>query len=206
MITASDRKLGKLPYDKFRVYLVAHSMGGLVVRAFLQNPVFGTPEARALVDKVFTYATPHNGIEIALLGNVPSWLALYGMNTSIASWRPHCLAWTMPGATTTIPSTSSPTSTRAACSISSAPILATTRRRAVYRARRSARRATALCASRMQQRAREARRGSSRHPTRSCTAATRATSGSSIARRDTRTSSGFCSATCARTGVWKSTN
>jgi hypothetical protein len=55
-------------------------MGGLVVRAFLQNPALDSA-ARALVDKVFTYATPHNGIEIALLGNVPRWLALYGMNT-----------------------------------------------------------------------------------------------------------------------------
>ena len=81
VITEDDRKLGKLPYDKFRVYLVAHSMGGLVVRAFLQNPALGNPESRTLVDKVFTYATPHNGIEIALLGNVPRWLSLYGMNT-----------------------------------------------------------------------------------------------------------------------------
>jgi hypothetical protein len=80
-ITDDDRKLGKLPYDKFRVYLVAHSMGGLVVRAFLQNAAFGDAEPRALVDKVFTYATPHNGIEIGLLGNVPSWLSLYGMST-----------------------------------------------------------------------------------------------------------------------------
>lgn len=81
VITDAERAAGKQPYDKFRVYLVAHSMGGLVVRAFLQNPAFGTDESRKLVDKVFTYATPHNGIDIALLGNVPSWLALYGMNT-----------------------------------------------------------------------------------------------------------------------------
>jgi hypothetical protein len=81
VISEDDKKLGKLPYDKFRVYLVAHSMGGLVVRAFLQNPAFRTDEVRDLVDKVFTYATPHNGIEIGLLGNVPRWLALYGLNT-----------------------------------------------------------------------------------------------------------------------------
>ncbi len=81
VITDDDRKLGKLPYDKFRVYLVAHSMGGLVVRAFLQNPALGGEEPRRLVDKVFTYATPHNGIEISLLGNVPRWVTLYGMNT-----------------------------------------------------------------------------------------------------------------------------
>jgi PGAP1-like protein len=81
VITAEEQAAGKLPYDRFRVYLVAHSMGGLVCRAFLQNPEYGKPEARALVDKLFTYATPHNGIEIGLLGNVPSWLSLYGMNT-----------------------------------------------------------------------------------------------------------------------------
>jgi hypothetical protein len=45
----------------FRVYLVAHSMGGLVCRAFLQNPKLGDPEARKAVDKFFTYGTPHNG-------------------------------------------------------------------------------------------------------------------------------------------------
>jgi hypothetical protein len=80
-ISAAEAAAGKLPFDKFRVYLVAHSMGGLVCRAFLQNPAFGKPDAKALVDKLFTYATPHNGIEIGLLGNVPKWASIYGMNT-----------------------------------------------------------------------------------------------------------------------------
>jgi hypothetical protein len=48
----------------FRVYLVAHSMGGLICRCLLQNPAVGTDEARTCVDKVFTYGTPHNGIEL----------------------------------------------------------------------------------------------------------------------------------------------
>jgi len=61
--------------SEFKVYLVAHSMGGLVCRCFLQNPDAGQPEARALVDKVFTYATPHNGIELAVLGNVPGFFS-----------------------------------------------------------------------------------------------------------------------------------
>lgn len=65
--------------DDFRCYLVAHSMGGLVCRAFLQNPALGTPEARACVDKFFTYATPHNGIEMAGI-NVPSWLGINDIN------------------------------------------------------------------------------------------------------------------------------
>lgn len=56
----------------FKVYLVGHSMGGLVIRCFLQNPAIGSAEARKLVDKVFTYATPHNGIELEIIGNVPS--------------------------------------------------------------------------------------------------------------------------------------
>jgi hypothetical protein len=64
---------------QFRVYLVAHSMGGLVCRAFLQNDAISSPEDRALVEKVFTYATPHNGIELAGM-NVPAVLGLWDMN------------------------------------------------------------------------------------------------------------------------------
>ena len=60
----------------FKVYLVAHSMGGLICRAFLQNTKLGTAAARAAVDKVFTYATPHNGIDLRIVRNVPGWAAL----------------------------------------------------------------------------------------------------------------------------------
>ncbi len=59
----------------FRVYLVAHSMGGLVCRCFLQNSKVSSAEARNLVDRVVTYATPHNGIEMRLLGNVPNFFS-----------------------------------------------------------------------------------------------------------------------------------
>jgi len=55
----------------FGVHLVAHSMGGLVCRAFLQNPRASVKDAVKLVDKVFTYATPHNGIDLQVLGNIP---------------------------------------------------------------------------------------------------------------------------------------
>lgn len=81
--SAEEIAAGKPKSRDFRVHLVAHSMGGLVCRAFLQNQSkeYGSPEARKLVDKVFTYGTPHNGIEIAGLGNVPGWLSLYGLNT-----------------------------------------------------------------------------------------------------------------------------
>ncbi len=63
----------------FKVYLVAHSMGGLVCRCFLQNPAVGSAASKALVDKVFTYATPHNGIEMAGM-NVPGFLGLWDLN------------------------------------------------------------------------------------------------------------------------------
>lgn len=40
--------------EDFRVYLVAHSMGGLICRCLLQNDEIGSAEAKRLVDKVFT--------------------------------------------------------------------------------------------------------------------------------------------------------
>lgn len=58
--------------EKFRVYLVAHSMGGLICRCLLQN--ISPNEKR--VDKVFTYATPHGGIDLRMLGNVPNFLRI----------------------------------------------------------------------------------------------------------------------------------
>lgn len=64
---------------EFKCYLVAHSMGGLVCRAFLQNPKLDVHQTRTWVDKVFTYATPHNGIELAGV-NVPDWLKAADMN------------------------------------------------------------------------------------------------------------------------------
>lgn len=67
-----------VPQD-FRCYLVAHSMGGLVCRALLQNESLDPGEARQYVDKLFTYATPHNGIDIATV-NVPSWLSAADAN------------------------------------------------------------------------------------------------------------------------------
>jgi hypothetical protein len=63
----------------FRCYLVAHSMGGLVCRAFLQNVKNDPRNASRFVDKFFTYATPHNGIDVAGV-NVPSWLSFGDTN------------------------------------------------------------------------------------------------------------------------------
>ncbi len=63
----------------FRCYLVAHSMGGLVCRAFLQNPELDPHDTRQYIDKFFTYATPHNGIDVGGF-NIPSGLSLFDIN------------------------------------------------------------------------------------------------------------------------------
>lgn len=72
----------------FRCYLVAHSMGGLVARTFLQNdPRFllapgeqDPGDARKTVDKLFTFGTPHNGIDVLGM-NVPYWLSKSEVDT-----------------------------------------------------------------------------------------------------------------------------
>jgi len=64
----------------FRVYIVAHSMGGLVTRCFLQNPAIGSAASKKAVDKVFTYATPHNGIDVNFIGNVPGFFSANNAN------------------------------------------------------------------------------------------------------------------------------
>ncbi len=63
----------------FKVYLVAHSMGGLICRCLLQNDQVGSKTAKLSVDKVFTYGTPHNGIEIGGI-NVPRMLGLWDIS------------------------------------------------------------------------------------------------------------------------------
>jgi hypothetical protein len=65
--------------ETFKCYLVAHSMGGLVCRTFLQNPDCDPSGTKKYVDKFFTYATPHNGIEMGGF-NVPSWLTADQIN------------------------------------------------------------------------------------------------------------------------------
>jgi pimeloyl-ACP methyl ester carboxylesterase len=68
----------------FKVYLVAHSMGGLICRSLLQKLSPGDPR----VDKVFTYATPHGGIHLRGVGNVPGFLGFKGINTfSVGTMR-----------------------------------------------------------------------------------------------------------------------
>jgi len=70
----------KMAPEDFRVHLVAHSMGGLICRAFLQNTKIGSAAARGAVDKVFTYATPHNGIDMRIVRNIPGWLSFGDVN------------------------------------------------------------------------------------------------------------------------------
>src|SRR3546814_16942046 len=50
-------------------------MEGRVCRAFLQSPKLGSAQARASVDKLFTYATPHNDIDLRIVRNIPGWLS-----------------------------------------------------------------------------------------------------------------------------------
>jgi len=77
-LVCANEKNGVTP-DTFRCYLVAHSMGGLVCRGLLHNPQNDPHNTRRYVDKFFTYATPHNGID--MLGmNVPKWLSLNDIN------------------------------------------------------------------------------------------------------------------------------
>ncbi|NJM55611.1 MAG: alpha/beta hydrolase, partial [Verrucomicrobiae bacterium] len=91
-ITGAPVDNGVAP-DEFRVHLVAHSMGGLICRAFLQNPALvdeipglsagqkaAYEQARLAVDKLFTYATPHNGIDLRLVGNVPAWAQKFDLD------------------------------------------------------------------------------------------------------------------------------
>jgi len=54
-----------------RVHLVAHSMGGLICRSMIQRVVPDRGErAEDLVARLFTYGTPHGGIEFAVGGGL----------------------------------------------------------------------------------------------------------------------------------------
>lgn len=71
---------GEATDEDFKVFLVAHSMGGLICRTFLQNEDLGPAANRACVDKVFTYATPHNGIDLKVIGNLPGFFTRNNQN------------------------------------------------------------------------------------------------------------------------------
>jgi pimeloyl-ACP methyl ester carboxylesterase len=57
-----------------KVYLVAHSMGGLIARCMIQKKCQqdGRAPARDIVARLFTYGTPHGGIRSA--GGIAQWV------------------------------------------------------------------------------------------------------------------------------------
>ena len=57
-----------------KVYVVAHSMGGLIARCMIQKicQKDGRSPARQLIARLFTYGTPHGGIRSA--GGVAQWI------------------------------------------------------------------------------------------------------------------------------------
>jgi len=64
-----------------KVYLVAHSMGGLICRSLLQRHWKDT--AHSKIARLFTYATPHSGIHFRRgLGFLTSVRDLFGFNAS----------------------------------------------------------------------------------------------------------------------------
>ena len=74
-----------------RVYLVAHSMGGLICRCLIQKVIpeqrsgdgagRGSRKAGEYVDRLFTYATPHGGIEFDMgFGLFEKVRDLFGIN------------------------------------------------------------------------------------------------------------------------------
>jgi putative serine esterase DUF676 len=67
LLTFTDLVLDKTGAP--RVWLVAHSMGGLICRSMIQKvcPDAGR-QAGGVVGKLYTYATPHNGIAFAVAG------------------------------------------------------------------------------------------------------------------------------------------
>lgn len=87
-----------------KVYLVAHSMGGLVSRCMLQKVCQeeGRLPGPAIVDKFFTYATPHGGISFQTGNGLLDWAmevfgpagadifapdVMYGYLTAGAQWK-----------------------------------------------------------------------------------------------------------------------
>jgi pimeloyl-ACP methyl ester carboxylesterase len=57
--------------DADQVHLVAHSMGGLICRSAIQRHL---AEPAKKISKVFTYGTPHGGIDVELGGPIGEWV------------------------------------------------------------------------------------------------------------------------------------
>lgn len=84
-----------------RVHLVAHSMGGLICRSMIEKVSReGDREpGRDLVDKLFTFGTPHGGISFEQGGGLVDWaLETFGPNGSDIFSPPKMYGYLTPGA------------------------------------------------------------------------------------------------------------
>ena len=72
VITPEQEEKGKLPYDQFRVYLVAHSMGGLVCRSAAYRAVEDRMSWVKNVSHVVSLGTPHRGAPLEEIVHVGS--------------------------------------------------------------------------------------------------------------------------------------
>ncbi len=83
-----------------KVMLIAHSMGGLICRSLLQK-IYPEDNEKATdhVDKVFTYGTPHGGIQLDVGGGVLEWARdRIGWNNSDDFGRRRMYQYLTPGA------------------------------------------------------------------------------------------------------------
>ncbi|WP_338060218.1 hypothetical protein [Streptomyces atratus] len=90
-----------------KVHLVAHSMGGLLARCMIQkvsrtpDPATGEPRrpGSELVDRLFTYGTPHGGISFDVGGGLVDWaMETFGPNGSDMFVPERMYAYLTPGA------------------------------------------------------------------------------------------------------------
>jgi len=73
---------GGFPPAAFQVDIIAHSMGGLVAREYIQNNYYDPDEIRQLVQDFVTVGTPHEGAAVAYL--VYDWLREIDRGTDTA--------------------------------------------------------------------------------------------------------------------------
>ncbi|MDP9223429.1 MAG: hypothetical protein M3P18_06160 [Actinomycetota bacterium] len=84
-----------------RVYLVAHSMGGLICRSMIEKVSLegGRKPARDIVDKLFTFGTPHGGISFEQGGGLIDWaMETFGPSGSDIFSPPKMYGYLTPGA------------------------------------------------------------------------------------------------------------
>ena len=202
-LVCGNAKNGMDPAE-FRCYLVAHSMGGLVCRAFLQNPKHDKANVRSVCGQVLHLRDAAQRRRLAGV-NVPAWLSLFDMNNfNRRSWR---------STSPSTPSTRRPiesTGCHRPVSVSTLFCMVGTNRQTTRRAGLSrtfvghgSDGLVRIENSTLSLDIKAAPPNPARK--RSPTARTRAISGSSTAKRHTRTSCASSSATCASTSGSTST-